>query len=273
MRENYQPFGLHEVESKEKKLVYTQEAKNFIKQNPGVLREAISMIESLVNDFAKGRKTKAIKRGGFEMTFLKDKVFLEHDDDFDDQGYFKFKVGKNSFFLKRQKNTIEELLIKEHHGINEIKSAAEAKDLVADLPWVEVLPYFLAYRDKKYSYYVSKWENITSVLGYFSGLPFGKAKMFFDDYEKKYQTLAQRLGGYADLRDNVFINSKRNKLILTDLHKPRAGNIILSFLSTCLILLLFESGLDYRCGGKLISSICKNALKFFPKTNLCLRQR
>jgi len=133
----------NQIISNEKHLIYTDEFKDFIKENPGVIKSVhLALKGKDIN--LNFKEINGVKITKIELSTIP---------------VYKIEKNNQAFFVKI--NHLPNQALGEK-GFDEFKSTEQAKELIKDLPWVDVAEYQLGYKDDKYAYYVSKWNEILS---------------------------------------------------------------------------------------------------------------
>jgi hypothetical protein len=107
---------------------------------------------------------------------------------------FKVKFGEDIFFVKREiKGSASR---EEHHSINKAHTAVRAKEALQILDGVRVVNPQLAFKDERYSYFVSRWIVLPSFSEYIDGiLPrrfSGDDRSSREELNKRQEELGQR---------------------------------------------------------------------------------
>jgi len=196
--------------SNERHLIYAYEFKDFIKKNPGV-------IESVHNILKEHNDKDFVEVGDIKITKIKLSTIP----------VFKIEINNNIYFVKI--NHLPNSVIGEK-GFNEFNSTEYAKELIKDIPWAEIAENQLGYKDDKYAYYVSKWnellyssnlgEHIEELEDYVENNPNNsqKEKKEISEWKNKVLILREKLVGFHDLFEhNMAYDPSSKKLYLFDL--------------------------------------------------------
>ena len=218
-------------ETETRKLGYAQEFKDWIKQNPGVIK----------------RFLEALNSGEIDRTLSTNKPFRIGDATItlaelypNRRGpRFKLRLGDKAFFIKIEKKVPDNL--KFQYGYEEFLSTQKARELLEEVPNVEVCDFQLGYQDDKFNIFVSIWIDLPRLDIYMDRLRFkaeGLEPVAMEEFKtikttlkKIYQILlpplvsiAQRrkTEGYGDIREgNMFYDPQTKKIILFDLAETK----------------------------------------------------
>ena len=212
-------------ETETRKLGYAQEFKDWIKQNPGIIK----------------RFLKALNSGEISKAFSANKPFQIGDITITSaELYFrirgsriKLKLGDKTFFIKIEKKISKHS--KYQHGYEEFLSTQKAIELLEEIPNVEVCDFQLGYQDDKFSIFVSSWIDFLRLDVYIDQLKIKAAKSE-PGAEEELKTLITTLKKicqilepsvleknrkterYIDVREgNMFYDPQTKKIILFDL--------------------------------------------------------
>ncbi|GEM_PF-5312822 len=221
------------TEAKNKKLAYAGEFKDFVRENPGILKSVLGLID------------KVDKKGDLERGVLGEIGEIEVEPIYNHgrrrrAGYL-VAVGNDKFFLKKVNAAEEELYIA--RGFDEALSTKAAKDILKDMPGVRVVNFQLGYQDNENSYFVSRWEGSPHIVELFRD--FLNNKLWYEkiygagsltaEKEKELQRLRNRVryrmkkveslfderGYFEVVSDNMLYDLDKDQIILLDLFYER----------------------------------------------------
>lgn len=191
-----------------RQLAYTNEFKEFVAGNRGVLSAVFNSIE-------KGFEEESIELEDAVVEKFKNRT------EFYDK-FYKVTVGEKSYFVKRERFSEDWRA----DGFQEFKASNDLTALLEGIEGVEVVPYFLGYKSANSSYFVSEWrDELTTPLSAYL------TKMYTSTDEAawiKYHNLNQRAfdvqeilkDEYADVNHgNMAYDENTDTIILFDLMK------------------------------------------------------
>ncbi len=199
---------IHQLETENKGLAYTAEFKDFIHQNPGVIK-SFNDLRGQLDDMP----IEDVKNGYFfqnnDLAATIVKAYIWAGQRF---YYFKVEIGSQSFFVK------SEGIPRRGKGYEEFSNLAKIKERIKDLPWAEVVDFQLGYQDNKSrSYFVSKWLNLPRLVEYMKTLSSKKDSDEVSEIMKKEWDLQRLLPEFHDVMPyNMFYDPKKKKIYLFD---------------------------------------------------------
>ncbi|MFH0819281.1 MAG: hypothetical protein V1898_04765 [Patescibacteria group bacterium] len=144
----------------------------------------------------------------------------------DKTDYFRVDLNKKPYFVKRSTVT-------QNPGFDEFRAVQKAKEVLADLGFVEVIDAQLGYQDDQHSWYIASWKELESA-GF---IPYHPSRLS-NDYgryvdrpresqlpKKQYREIEKRLRSSnldVDLASNLFFIPGTDKFFLLDV---TSGNI------------------------------------------------
>lgn len=160
MKENFDPQTLEEPH---RELEYADEFKEFIADNPGVLKRFLVLEKQIDEREYDGEldHNDVVEDGGLKISFVT-KVKKEASRPAD---YMKVEIGDHAFFVKR-------VIGQKHYPkitrpLDEKESLEKASEVLQKLDNVKVVDFQLAYQDKKNRlYYVSKFLDFPRLNDY-----------------------------------------------------------------------------------------------------------
>lgn len=199
-----------------KQLAYTPETKDFIHDNPGVMRKTLDLINEVNKNFKYGSRAED------------GDVSVEMKSTWESQPTYKITVGDKCFFLKvRDVGPNSE----DQGGFDEVLDIKEAEQLLADVGNIKITNYRLGYTDKKKKYFVSEWsDSHTMGVDEYLGGDYLATRDENYDYEKEkvFNTVREAntvlsRNGYWDIGvDNMAYDPSSRKVVLFDLNKTRS---------------------------------------------------
>lgn len=211
--------NIQQTISKDKGLAYVDDFKDFIRDNPGFIQSTHEILKNY--DFSKDQ----VENNGVVVTRL-DSSNLPVKPTFPS---FKVQKGNQAFFVKLDDVKRSNL---GGEGLNEFMDTQKAKELLRDLPWVEVANSQLGYKDDKYAYFVSKWNDLFSlsslddymekleleIFRNYSSNKIQQDEMY--DLKSKIKVLENKLPGYFDIfPHNMAYDPKSKKIYIFDLNR------------------------------------------------------
>lgn len=214
----------HIAENENKRLIYSEEFKSLIKNNPGLIKSFRNFERLLIE-----------KRGNEDLFF--DSVFEEGDmritvidkhrrnQTVIPGSYLKVEIKSEIFFVKRKGGFWDR---DEGLGFNEFNSLIKAREVLKDIEGVEVVDFQLGYQDeeKRISYFVSKWIDGASMDDYIAGLRIKNTGYFEDkNIEAQISSLYSRvnkiiskLQSFYDVGiDNMLYDPVSDKILIFDI--------------------------------------------------------
>lgn len=206
------------------RITYTEEFNFFIREHPG----AIATVKKLMREL--DRRLDSTNARVYETRFDPDHTLITEEGDVRVMHFtkeiglpdlYKVEIAGRAFFVKREDCHFGD-------GYGEVLSSVKAKELLKDIPWVEVINFHLGYTDAKRgrSYFVSEWSDLPT-LKKFTDQSTNEQQLFpwntfvlmnNIDWVQKIRYLRKRLKGYFNIgRDNMFYDAARKKIILFDL--------------------------------------------------------
>lgn len=216
--------GLVHLERDHDRVAYTQEFYDFFLTHPHeieITMQLFAEVDKVITEEG-GRgshvKDRRIKREKDGVTI----THFSHENEGDRwPDLYKVEIDSKVFFVKRQDYHLGE-------GYGEITSSAKAKELLKDVPWVDIVPFHLGYTDEKTgrSYFVAEWVDLPRMKEYTEQRT-NSATVFplnvfalYSNFEvhQKISHLKRILKGYFEIcRSNMFYDVHRNRIILFDL--------------------------------------------------------
>lgn len=183
------------TEGEKNKLAYSQNFKDLIHSNPGVIKSFLEIIKEL------DQVGKTIGKDGIQVELIDEKGvgFLSK--------YYKASLKGNEYFIKET-------------PYSEVRDTLKAKDLLKDIPWAEVVDFQLAYNDSKgRDFFVATWNESPTIEDYLKDD--ANEKKNGEVLRSRIQQLKDTLGsGYFDVNErNIFYDDVDDKLILFDLNE------------------------------------------------------
>jgi hypothetical protein len=138
------------------------------------------------------------------------------------QGHYLVEIGKERFFVKREDNLPSFI-------DNEFNSTKKARELLKDLPWIEIIDEQLGYKKDNILIFVSKWDDrlderkrihLDSYLKLIKENPnkIEEREEIFD----KIKMIQFRLSGFIDVNSqNMYYDTETKKIILFDLKEAK----------------------------------------------------
>lgn len=190
-------------------LSYNNEFKILVHKNPGILRKALDAMDEIdknINETVEGENFEARSTGKI--------------------GTYYIKMGDEIFFVKRERGPYR-------FGLeNEIKSSLSAKELLKDLPWVQITDVQFGYMDNKKSFAIAKWDdrldpkNIIFLHKYLSSLDSDPDKeSYINEIRQKVKIITERLETkFFDILSNMYYDQKNEKIVMFDIKQDRKNN-------------------------------------------------
>jgi hypothetical protein len=225
------------TETSRRKLAYTHEFKGFMAENPGIF----NAVRKLIDELEKGEGEYASQ--GYDYEYVNDvEVEVFHLDQkapwYND--LYKVLVDGQAFFIKKGALTkggdIYGPKASVNDGAVEWLSAEKAKEMLKDLPWVEVVDYKLGYTRKSdkegpgEGYFVSKFYPASCIAldDYIKDLrrkinqkkseASETASLHLENLQEKISVLQEKLWDFFDVREgNMLYNPEEDKIIIFDL--------------------------------------------------------
>lgn len=206
--------NIQEANSDKRHIVYTDDFKDVVKDNPGLMTQIRDILKGL--EYDKDFNETNIKNIN-NITISRVKSTM--------MNRYKIETRGGIFFVK--KTQFPGVRVGEK-GFDEFKASLEAKEKLDDLPWVEVVDSQLGYKDEVAGYFVSTWNPIfeTTLHDYLATLD--KKSEEYVDLVDKVQILKDRLVGFRDVFDhNMAYDPESKKIYLFDLDKWSPPSAIL----------------------------------------------
>jgi hypothetical protein len=205
-----------------KQLAYTGEAKDFIHNNPEVIRKILDLIKNVNQEPRLGAR---VEDGDISVEMIRG---------WDTQPRYKIQVGSKLFFLKIREISEE---AEDQGGFYEAMDTREAETLLTGIEGIEVSRYQLGYTDRKKKYFVSEWFGshvlgIREYLGenYPSAPSHGSLEDSRDPEKERVQAIIREVipilsqNNYWDIGiDNMVYDPVSKKVIVFDLNKKRSN--------------------------------------------------
>ncbi len=198
-KETFGELNLRETNSRQ--LGYTQDFADFVGNNQKVLHTSYDLIHEILSGLRKSSPVMQLERDGVSVSFIDHEVTNKH---------FKVESGDKTFFVKREAIWHEKtLFFRGHNAYNEIISSRRARELLKGLPGVRVINFQLAYRNKKESFFVSTWADLSEI-----------DSKLLKKLESRIAVIKQRLKGYQNIvESNMFYDAHTDEIVLYDLHE------------------------------------------------------
>lgn len=146
-------YGEFDSPSKEQKgIAVTEDFRNLLKEHP----HAIATILSLMGKITKDQLS--VAEGDVKLSQFYTVVDPKKRTGLQTSNIYKIEIGNQAFFMKTQN---KEFSNRFGGGLHEFESRTKLKELLKDIPGVEVLDYKLGYTGKKNKYFVSTWVEHT----------------------------------------------------------------------------------------------------------------
>ncbi|MDD5068184.1 MAG: hypothetical protein PHS53_03810 [Candidatus Pacebacteria bacterium] len=239
--ESENPEISHSKSESGRELVYANEFKQLIHENPGIIA-SFRKLEKEAEEKYKSTELKygdSLEDAGLRLTAIWRRdlhpgqinvwkhPLVEKSD-----MYFKAEIGSHAFFIKRTPGLEEDM-----GGVQEFFSMQRAKEKLKDFPGVEVVDFQLGYQDNNnVTYFVSKWTDGIRLDRYLESL-IERAKTEidsetrsqmnteFETLEKTSVSLRRLLeDDFWDVQEcNMLFNSQSKKITVFDIHSRPSG--------------------------------------------------
>ena len=204
-----------------RRLEYEPGFRGWMREHPGVLnavRDTVKTLEAIPDDKLENEMKDKMNfdigaidielQGGGELSARNGFRYY----------YLKASVQDEHFFIKVQTYEEEDRLIR--NGADEFNSTVSAKEILANVDWVEVVEPLFGYQEtvneRKQSYFVSKWRDLPHANEVLYELS-EKKDPKFNELLSKVKELKRLLPGFFDVRPrNMFYDKATNKLVLYD---------------------------------------------------------
>lgn len=146
---------IHKHETARRQLGYTPSFKEFIHENPGIIKSLNNITSYFTNELVV-HNGDVFQEGGLTATIVKTRIF-------EDKPFFYFKIdnGTQAFFVKSEGAPAR------GKGYEELLNTAKVRERIKDIPGVDVVDFELGYQDnKKGSYFVSEWKDLPRLDDY-----------------------------------------------------------------------------------------------------------
>ncbi len=216
--------GINHSESSKHELIYTDEFKQLIRENPKILTSF-----SKINDTLKSKKVEEgeiLEDGNLQITVFGYVDWGEHATWHRDGYYLKAEFAGEEFFVKTIPGYRH--YAEEGGGVEEFQSAQKARELLEGQSDIEVIDFQLGYQDKKSetSYFVSKWVNAIKLEDYIRKIKSDDAtpeeKAELPEILEKTKRLRELLKGegFWDIEgnQNILYDPSSKKIIVFDIH-------------------------------------------------------
>ncbi len=144
--------------------------------------------------------------------------------------YYNLKVSTNgsSFFLKAELTERLNYVVGTK-GADEYKSTLMAKELVKDIPLVEVVEPLLGYQGTGKSFFVSKWQNLPRVKDYLMKLSKVNESLEnteFAELDARVNQIKAALSNFEDVDDyNMLYDPVTKRIVIYDLGEHALSDI------------------------------------------------
>jgi len=144
--------------------------------------------------------------------------------------YYNLKVSTNgsSFFLKAELTERLNYVVGTK-GADEYKSTLIAKELVKDIPLVEVVEPLLGYQGTGKSFFVSKWQNLPRARDYLANLSEANKSLEnteFAELDARVKQVKDVLRDFEDVDDyNMLYDPVTKKIVIYDLGEHALSEI------------------------------------------------
>ena len=201
-----------------KKLAYTEDFKEWIKANPGVIEDFNQLIAKLDTiplstiGLKNVQNKEVVTEGPITATII-DTYTSRFGKRY---YYFKLDIGEDSFFVKSKPKTA---INTKGEGYDEFKSTSEAKQKIKDIPWVEVIEFQVGYQDNKgNTFFVSKWRDLPRLDLHIKDLRDKGQNSEVADLSEKVGKLRELLPDFLDFKaHNMMYDPEAGKIVLFDL--------------------------------------------------------
>lgn len=191
----------HTRENTVRQLEYTDDFKEFIGQNPGVLKSAFETIQ-------KGFDGDSIDVGRVKIE--KKEFGGERASEF----YLVDVAGKKLFVKKLRTELVEKASGYRADGFQEVTASREAEERLAEIPWARVIDYKLGYKHGDQSFFVSEWnEALTHDLAEL--LRSLRREIYEQDSPQakaKYELLIGKIAELFDILGDDFFDVERHNM-------------------------------------------------------------
>ena len=186
-------------ENKTRGLGYTELFKKLVKENPGLISALLKLDDEL-----------KIEGQSFEENGLKARLILKKSS----CDFYELAAGGTKLFVKVDHRS-------NNGGYSEFVSSKQLRDRpeLEDVPWVEVLDYYLGYTKGNKKIFISRWRDLVILKEYLYNrdCPIDPAER--EDLENKIAYLKSRfMGQFADFNEhNMFYDPQSRKIIIFDI--------------------------------------------------------
>ena len=140
-------------ETETRKLAYDEDFRAWMKEHPGAMKTFLEIVHS--KEFKDAVEGDIIERGEIKVTVI-GLYYLRGP-------RLRLELGGTNFFVKIETNSQEQGYA---WGHKEFVDSQKVKELLKDLPGVEVYEPQLGYQTESESFFVSKWIDLPGIQEY-----------------------------------------------------------------------------------------------------------
>lgn len=194
--------------------VVHKETAAFLEQRPDVLQRTLALVNRL--DAVQSFEGREEVDNDIAVEFLETRGARR---------MYKVTLGGVCFFLKKNPDHFDA----GQSGPRELISMQQVKERLSDLPWVDIVQYRLAYKNKNTSYVVSDWNGTTRVNRFDRYLrrlttilekeTNAEALALYSKLKERESVVKERLQDFFEVKTyNMAYDEEQDKVILFDMY-------------------------------------------------------
>ena len=194
-------------ESPSRELAHTEDFKNFIRENPGAIKNFLKAKDRLVNEGDK-----------IDEQEMKIELILQKGEG-NPVKIYKVRLGGKTFAIKLEDRDLTGPT--PYGGYREFHAAEEAREKLSHIEGIEIVDFGLGYSDDHRDYFVSEWKELPILEDYVKDLKRERKNQKIASLEKRLRAIKSALGReFLDVYPhNIFYDSPGDKLILYDINR------------------------------------------------------
>ena len=195
-------------ETETRKLAYDVDFRAWTKEHPGAMKTFLEIVRS--KEFKDAVAGDIIEKGEMRVTLI-EQIYNRGP-------RLKLELNGVEFFVKIEETNLEKQGFARGH--KEFVDSQKAKELLGDLPGVEIYEPQLGYQTESESFFVSKWIDLPVLYDYVEMLSAQNNKEKVSELSKRKKEIQEVLEDFTDIVEyNMFYDPQNDKIILFDVSR------------------------------------------------------